>query len=109
MSTPSVVVISQQVSNFFPPKSILSFLMLIESKGTRTDLMQIWGTIHAQALSYGRGAVSVGGNVDDRECRRCDGAALFASALCASGLCGSGIHLDGVLSWRQHWGSLAQR
>jgi outer membrane immunogenic protein len=69
--------------------------MLIESKGTRTDLMQIWGTIHAQALSYGRGAVSVGGNVDDRECRRCDGAALFASALCASGLCGSGITWTG--------------
>jgi hypothetical protein len=69
MSTPSVVVIPQQVSNFFPPKSILSFLMLTESKGTRTDLMQIWGTIHAQALSYGRGAVSVGSNVDDRECR----------------------------------------
>jgi hypothetical protein len=69
MSTPSVVVIPQQVSNFFPPKSILSFLMLIESKGTRTDLMPIWGTIHAQALSYGRGAVIVGSNVDDRECR----------------------------------------
>src|SRR5262249_28084393 len=61
-----------------------------------------------QALSYGRGAVSVGGNVDDRECRRCDGAALFSSALCASSLCGSGIHLDRVLSWRQPWGSLAQ-
>src|SRR5215468_1805681 len=43
MSTPSVVVIPQHVSNFFLPKSILSFLMLIESKGTRTDLMQIWG------------------------------------------------------------------
>src|SRR5262249_12474793 len=43
MSTPSVVVIPQQASNFLPPKSILSFLMLIESKGTRTDLMQIWG------------------------------------------------------------------
>src|SRR5215467_7754484 len=43
MSTSSVVVIPQQVSNFLPPKSILSFLMLIESKGTRTDLMQIWG------------------------------------------------------------------
>jgi hypothetical protein len=69
MSAPSVVVIPQQVSNFFPPKSILSFLMLIESKGTPTDLMQIWRTIHAQALSYGRGAVGVGSNVDDRECR----------------------------------------
>src|SRR5262249_48672390 len=107
MSTPSVVVTPQQDSNFFPPKSILSFLMLIESKGTLTDLMQIWRTIHAQALSYGSGAVSFGSNVDDRECRLCDGATLFASAF--SGLCGSGIHLDRVLSWRQHWGSLAQR
>src|SRR5262249_34688907 len=107
MSTPSVVVIPQQVSNSFPPKSILSFLMLIESKGTRTDLMQIWGTIHAQALSYGRGAVSVGGNVDDRECRCCDAPSC---SLCAPapGLCPPAVHLDRILSRRQHWGSLGQ-
>src|SRR5262245_7587958 len=108
MSTPSVVVIPQQASNFFPPKSILSFFMLIESKGTPTDLMQIWRTIHAHAIPYHRSTVGVDDNFDGRECRRCDGAAC---SLCASGscLCASAVHLDRILSRRQHWGSLAQR
>jgi hypothetical protein len=68
--TMTVVVIPQQVSNFFSPKSILAFSMPMKSKGLQTHLMQILGTIHAQAIPYGRSVVGVvDSNFDSCECR----------------------------------------
>src|SRR5262249_55976697 len=63
---------------------------------------------HAQATAYDSGAVGVAGNIDGRECR-CRGSAAFTVCASASGLYTSAVHLDRVLCWRQHWGSLAQR
>jgi outer membrane immunogenic protein len=107
MSTPSVVVIPQQVSNFFPPKSILSFLMLIESKGTRTDLMQIWGQFmrklfHTVAALSALVATSMTANAADVTARPYSPPPYVPPAYVAPVFTWTGFYLGGNIggAWR---------
>src|SRR5262245_11026482 len=99
MSTPSVVVIPQQVSTFFPPKSILSFLMLIESKGTRTDLMQIWGSVAALSALV---ATSMTANAADVTARPYSPPPYVPPAYVAPVFTWTGFYLGGNIggAWR---------
>jgi outer membrane immunogenic protein len=107
MSTPSVVVIPQQISNFFPPKSILSFLMLTESKGTRTDLMQIWGQFmrklfHTVAALSALVATSMTANAADVTARPYSPPPYVPPAYVAPVFTWTGFYLGGNIggAWR---------